>query len=467
MEKHAKEVNPGMERVKRAINEARRIAAADPRSHEALDANRLGQKYGREKMGFYVSGTLEFDKLGIVYGFLANDHQVRVGAEVRPMVCKTTMKKHSRAVAASMCNQSIQHYLRKCNETVTQNVTMRHLVSGQAILVALVHEGKGIYRLQSIYEPDDAATLAIAGVLHDLLNDSKCEVARDDEFDFVFEDSCDVSAPALPDATPLENVVHLLANKDYLRQQIRAITGAEDTEVTSRPTMGESVAYDSGMPLFIDKDLYEFYEHLQTHQGTTELEQWIDLHPTSMSLDEYRDWLFTPAGENMLDQFWPLEDDSPQDAPEPVASKPVASAPVASKPVASAPVASKPVAPVASVGSTSAAPVCVPSTASGGSETTEDDKDNSTIGGAAFMESEGEFHFREGIDSPMTVVDNGDEFDGCLSISSIVPDAMLFGSQKEDTRRTKGEKQDKSGKSGKGKGKGKSGKGSGKKNRDW
>ena len=304
IKKHAKTKDPAIERERRLINERKRIAAADPRSHDALNANRLGKTHGREKDdGFYVPGTREFQDLNIVYGFLENDKSVRINGQSYLMVCKTKISKHARFNAVSMCNQSLQYYLKKTNELVTQNVTMRHLATSQAILVAVVYDGEtrngDKYKLQSIYQANDAVTLGLAGALDNLISNSQVEVFNEDGV--YFEDEDFVSSVDLPsNNSPLENVVYLLANKDILRQQIRAITGGEPVE----DTYESYDTYDSGMPFFIDKEYFALFKYLQTNQGTIELERWIDSNPTQMSINDYKEWLFKPAGQDVLERFW-------------------------------------------------------------------------------------------------------------------------------------------------------------------
>jgi hypothetical protein len=219
------------------------------------------------------------------------------------MVCKTKISKHARFNAVSMCNQSLQYYLKKTNELVTQNVTMRHLATSQAILVAVVYDGEtrngSKYKLQSVYQANDAVTLGLAGALDNLISDSQVEVFNEDGV--YFEDEDFVSSVDLPsNNSPLENVVYLLANKDILRQQIRAITGGEPVE----DTYVSYDTYDSGMPFFIDKEYFALFKYLQTNQGTIELERWIDSNPTQMSINDYKEWLFKPAGQDVLERFW-------------------------------------------------------------------------------------------------------------------------------------------------------------------
>ena len=119
IEKHAKTKNTAIDRKRRLVKKNKQIIAADQRSHNALNANRLGKTHGpKEKDGFYVPGTKEFNDLKIKYGFLVNNKSVYVDGDTHLMICKTRKSKHERLSAASMCNQSLQHFLKKSNELV-------------------------------------------------------------------------------------------------------------------------------------------------------------------------------------------------------------------------------------------------------------------------------------------------------------------------------------------------------------
>lgn len=299
---HLKRKNHIVDRQAKKVNKAKQIVAADIRSHDALNANCLENKLRKhEKCGFFVPGTPEF--VGLVFGLMININECSVDGQVKQMNCKSLGAKRDKSVAASMCNQSVKKALKKCKQPVTQNVTTYHLVNGSAILVALIKETNDTYTLQSIYGPLNAFTLALAGALQGLLKDSECE---DTEFDGNFDF---VENPVLPtlDGNTLDNVVYLLANKNYLRQQITlAKTGNIEDDVIKT----DAGTYDSGMPFFIHQEHFDLFEYLKTEKGKAKLTKWIERYPTSMSINEYREWLFKPDGENMLNLFWKVIDES-------------------------------------------------------------------------------------------------------------------------------------------------------------
>ena len=321
--KHAKTKNPGLESQRNKVKRDQQIATSDPRSFEVLNAKKIGKqsKY-HQKPGFYVQGTKEFDELKIEYGFLVNEKKICINDNLYLMNGKSKKINHGNdTIQVSLCGQSIKHALTckkgKRKELVAQNVSIYHIATGQAILVALIYDGtykgKGKengkmlnkYKLQSIYEANDATTLALAGALDNLIIGSKTNDCQEDIFD-----RGEMIPSIVLDKSPLENVVYLLANPDLLRKQIRTIVGdgdGDDVNLMKLPTIIDT--YDSEMPWHIDRQSYQLLEHLETPDGATKLEKWLEMNPTSMSIDDYREWLFTPDGEHMLSQFWKFIDD--------------------------------------------------------------------------------------------------------------------------------------------------------------
>jgi hypothetical protein len=295
--------NYGLNRQAKKVKEDKRILAADIKSHDALNANCLEKKSGKhEKCSFFVPGTPEF--VGLKFGLIVNSNQCFVDGQIKQMNCKSQSAKHKKSFAASMCNQPVQKSLKKCKQPITQNVTTYHLVNGLAILVALIEESNDTYTLQSIYGPLNAFTLALAGALQGLLEDTEFEDTEyENDFDFG-------EAPVLPtlNGNILDNVVYLLANKTYLRQQI---TLAKTGNIEENVIKIKDCAYDSGiMPFFIPQENFNLFEYLGTEKGIVKLTKWIETHPTSMSINEYREWLFKPDGENTLNLFWEVIDEN-------------------------------------------------------------------------------------------------------------------------------------------------------------
>jgi hypothetical protein len=314
--KHAKTKNPGLQSQQNKVKQDKKIAGSNPHSHEALNAKKIGKqsKY-HTKSGFYVQGTKEFDELKIEYGFLVNEKTICINGNSYLMNGKSKKINHGNdTIQVSLCGQSVKHALTckkgKRKELIAQNVSIYHIATGQAILVALIYDGtyKGKdgeildkYKLQSIYEANDATTLALAGALDNLIIGSKTNDYQEDIFD-----RGEIEPSIVLDKSPLENVVYLLANPDLLRKQIRTIVGG-DVDLMKLPTIIDT--YDSEMPWHIDRQSYQLLEHLETPDGATKLKKWLEMNPTSMSIDDYREWLFTPDGEHMLSQFWKFIDD--------------------------------------------------------------------------------------------------------------------------------------------------------------
>ena len=350
---YAHKLNPGLEKARRALIKKRQDESAAPTSHQALQISRLGEKHGHEKEGaFLVPETLEWDSNRLVFGFLANKNQAFVNGSLHSLRL-ITLNRRGKLSAGSEYKQSMRYALGRskgkgkgnAKQIRTNNVKLSEIADGLAILVALRLEVEGtgicdgveeiqvidsnkqittvtravkqsihdsardVYKLVTIYQPIDAITLALAGALDDLLHSSKKNVEFEDikvaydEFDFDFKED-EYVRPVVQGSTVPERLAYLLSNKDQLRRHIKNCEGNNEDEnyaVEAQTT----IEYGSGMPIYIDPYLYAIYKYLKTPKGTTTLEEWIELRSGSkeMSVVEYRDWLFTAAGENMLDLF--------------------------------------------------------------------------------------------------------------------------------------------------------------------
>jgi len=317
---HAAKKHYGEEREKRQNAEKKSISRGDQHSHAVLNANKIGKPSKKNirylKPGFYVPGTSEYERLKIKFALLEDAQKVCIDGQSYLMNCKRKIIKNG-CIAVSMCGQSVRDALLEKKgvkkELISRNVSIHDIATKRAVLVAVTYDGhykgkgndKGKmldkYKLQSIYEAPDATTLALAGALDDLIKGSKTHDYQED----IFDREGTIPSTVLG-KSPLENVVFLLAHPDLLRSQIRTITG-DSNDVMELPTIVNT--YDSEMPIHIDRQSYRLLEHLETPEGATKLEEWIKMHPTPMSIDNYTEWLFTPDGEHMLSQFWDYIDD--------------------------------------------------------------------------------------------------------------------------------------------------------------